>query len=53
MQRCANLVEIENMLKNAYYYLVGKIGFGAAENEPAKKSQNLANNLLILIPAYC
>ena len=34
VQRIANLVVLERMLKNAY--LDAKIGFDAEENEPAK-----------------
>ena len=34
MQKCANLVELENMLQNEY--LLAKIGFETAENELSK-----------------
>ena len=34
VRRCANLVDLEKMLKNEY--LVANIGFDTEENEPSK-----------------
>ena len=39
---------MKNVEKRIYYFLA-KFGFGTAENEPAKKLQNFAKNLLILL----
>ena len=36
VQKCSNLVEFEKCYKKDTYYLLAKIGFNTAENEPAK-----------------
>ena len=41
VQKCVNIVELGRMQQNAYF--LAKIGFDIAENEPAKKLQNLQN----------
>ena len=59
MQKCANLVELQKMLTNTY--LVAKIGFDTAENEPAKNLQNdivtvakvPPNNIFCIFSYFC
>ena len=41
--KCANLVDLEKCCKTHIYYLLAKIGFDAAENEPSKIWQTFGN----------
>ena len=44
LQKCVNLVELDNMLQNEYCYLPANIGFDIAENEPSRiLGHNLAS----------
>ena len=53
MRTCANLVKLEKFYQtHTSIYLLAKIGFDTAENEPANKLQNFANSVILLISVF-